>query len=339
MSVRVSHRHGLSAAALSGALCFSAFAAADDAETAKALFERGVPRMEAGDYEAGCRDLAESLRLDPRLGTLFTVATCEERWGRVATAVARWNDYLARYERLPEDKRSAQGERPKLAKAALERLSPQVPELLLALPPDAPAGTIVTRNGQVMAAAALGVGLSVDPGEHVVTTRAPGGTVREQRITLGKGEKKKVILEVVGPPRIEPRPTPVPPEPPSGRRVAAYVTGGAALASLAAGGILGGLALAQKPAVDRHCGRGIQSKDDSACDPIGLDAAKSAKSLALGSTIAFTAGAAGLVTAAVLLLSEPKRPKASAGAPRPSISAGVITAGPESATLGVRGVW
>jgi len=45
--------------------------------------------MEAGNYAAGCPALAESQRLDPRAGTLFTLSQCEVQWGRVATAVTR----------------------------------------------------------------------------------------------------------------------------------------------------------------------------------------------------------------------------------------------------------
>lgn len=224
-------------------------AAAQDIAAAEALFNRGMADLEAGRYETACKAIAESQRLDPRPGTLFTLATCEERWGRIATAVTRYGDYLALYERLPEARKAAQGERPKVAKAQRERLAAEVPELTLSLPPEAPAGTVVKRDGQVVAAAALGLALPVDPGEHTVTTEAPGGGIWEQRITLSRREKKKMTLEVRAGLRAEPRPVPapspvaqaVPATPlaghaePGQRRVAAYVVGGVGLAALGAG--------------------------------------------------------------------------------------------------------
>src|SRR4051794_16280293 len=69
-------------------------AAAQDIAAAEALFESGLADMQAGRYETGCKALAESQRIDPRGGTLFTLATCEARWGRIATAVTRFGDYL-----------------------------------------------------------------------------------------------------------------------------------------------------------------------------------------------------------------------------------------------------
>src|SRR5690606_15567731 len=90
-------------------------AGAQDIAAAEALFDKGVADMKAGRHETGCKAIAESQRLDPRPGTLFTLATCEAAWGRIATAVSRYGDYLAVYARLPDDKKAAQLERFKVA--------------------------------------------------------------------------------------------------------------------------------------------------------------------------------------------------------------------------------
>src|SRR4051812_14269869 len=91
-------------------------AAAQDIAAAEALFKRGLVDMEAGRYETGCKAIAESQRIDPHLGTLFTLAMCESRWGHTATAMTRFGEYLTRYERLAPDQQANQGERPKVAK-------------------------------------------------------------------------------------------------------------------------------------------------------------------------------------------------------------------------------
>jgi hypothetical protein len=192
--------------ALAGPAAAQDVAAADaivNSAAAEALFNKGLAELEAGRHRAGCPAIAESLRLDPRPGTLFTLATCEDRWGHVATALARYDEYLAVYERLPDDKKARQGERPKVAKAQRDKLAAEVPTLTLSLPTSAPPGTVVKRDGQVVAAAALGTAIPVDPGEYTVSTQAPNGQVWEQRITIGRGEKKNVVLEWRGAPAVE----------------------------------------------------------------------------------------------------------------------------------------
>ena len=349
-------------AALLAAALLAAPAAAEDIAAAEALFDRGLADMKAGRHATGCPAIAESQRLDPRPGTLFTLATCEAEWGRVATAVTRYGDYLRVFESLPDDKRASQGERPKVATEARARLLPEVPQLTLSLPKDAPAGTVVLRDGEPVAAAALGIALPIDPGEYVLTTRTPGGAVREQRVSIAKGDKKQVTLEIAGaasgtsaaPSSAESAAPAAPDTGPGGRRVATYVIGGAGILGLVAGGVLGGLAAAQKGAIDENCGAAIGAKDELGCNATGLSAANSAKGLGLGSTVALIAGGVAAGAAVVLFVTEPrpeKAPSATGGAPRPAIaparprprgpwvSAGVLSAGPAGARLGVEGAW
>jgi hypothetical protein len=295
--------------------------------------------MKAGRYAVACQAIAESNHLDPRPGTLFTLATCEEGWGHLATAEKLYGDYLALYETLPEDRKAAQREsgRPKVAAEHREKLAPDVPELTLTLPPGAPAGTVVKRDRLVLAEP--GVAQRVDPGEHVVSTQAPGGPVWEQTVTLAKGEKKTVVLEVRPAPTLEPAPVVAPPEPipleagPSGRRVAGYVIGGAGLAGIAAGAVLGGLVFTKKGTIAAHCGAGIHSADDTACDATGLAAANAGKSLALGSSIALPLGVAALGAGLALRFTEPK-PATQARA-----AAGVLSFSPTAVLLGARGTF
>jgi hypothetical protein len=321
----------------------SAGAFAQDIAVAEALFNRGLGDMEAGRYDTGCKALAESQRLDPRPGTLFTLATCEARWGHAATAVTRYRDYLAVYEALPPDRKAQQGQRPKLAKTELEKLAQEVAQLTLTLPASSPPGTVVKRDGEVVAEAALGLALPADPGEHTLSTQAPDGPIWQQRITLGKGESKTVtlVVESAAGPAVSsgaPGPAPTADAGPSGRRVATYVIGGAGLGAGVAGGILGGLAIGAKGTVDQHCGAGIGASDETACDRTGLDAANSAKGLSLGSTIALAAGVAAVGASAVLFFTEP-RPVKGAAAQHRWIAAGVLSVGPGFAGAGIQGAW
>ncbi|WP_438022990.1 hypothetical protein [Sorangium sp. So ce233] len=344
-----------------GSLSLSAPAGAQDVAAAEELFNRGLADMEAGRYETGCKALAESEQLDPQPGTLFTLAMCEARWGRVATAVTQLGNYLAWVDRMTPALRARQGERPKAARAERDRLSPRVPRLALSLPASAPAGTVVKRNGNTLGAAALGVALPVDPGEHRLSTQAPGGPVWEQTITLAEGETRTLTLEINEAPTsdapAQPPPTPTPPaleaatQPttpdtpaapdasttPGGRRTAAYVAGGVGAAGIVLGGIMGALVLGKKAAVDEHCGSAIGASDEKACDATGVDAASSGNTMALISTIGFGVGLAGLGAAAVLYWTEPKPAGPATGAAPRWVSAGVLQVGPTGAVVGARG--
>jgi hypothetical protein len=294
-------------ASLLGPLAFEGTAAAQDIAAAEALFNSGMADLEAGRYETACQAIAESQRLDPRPGTLFTLATCEERWGHIATAVTRYGDYLSLYERLPPDRKAAQGERPKVARTQREKLAADVPELTLSLPPETPAGTVVKRDGQVLAAAALRTALPVDPGEHTVSTQIPGGPVWEQRFTIRLGEKKNLALQWTsisggaGPasrgveaPQASAGPASRGVEAPqaSGWRTAGFVIGGAGILGLGAGVVAGVLA--------------IQDKSSAHCNAAGVCASgplASARHAALASDVGLIAGGvllAGGVTLVVL---------------------------------------
>jgi hypothetical protein len=186
----------LAAAVLMGTELLAVPALADDPFAAKTLFDRGVEDLEAGRFETACPAIEESYKLDPRPGTLFTLAECEAKRGRVATALRRYEDYLALYETLSADKRAKQGDREQVARAQKLALGAQVPELILALPPDAPQDTQVTIDGVGVERSELGVRIRVDPGDHVVNARAPGGPFSTARITLQVGEKKGIALVV-----------------------------------------------------------------------------------------------------------------------------------------------
>jgi hypothetical protein len=355
--MKLSFQRCLGVLSLLAPLALSSPAGAQDIAAADALFNRGVTEMKAGQYQTACALIAESMRLDPQPGTLFTLSQCEVKWDRTATAVARLDDYLQLYERLTPDQKAQQLNRPRIVKEQRNRLAFDVPELTLSLPPGAPAGTVVRRDDSVVASAALGLGLPVDPGEHVVSTQAPGGALWELKITIAKGEKKPVVLEVKPAPTALPRPSPVvavvapvttpeaaneapaaPSAPgPSGRRVAVYAFGGVGVAGLVLGGVMGGLAAGKKTTITTHCAPPVVEGDPYRCDPTGLAAANSGQMFALVSTIGVAAGLAGVATAIVLLVTEHRPVKPSTAAQKPWISPDVLSLGPTGATLGAVG--
>jgi hypothetical protein len=219
--------------ALMGGALLSRTAFAADPDPAL-LFDRGTADMDAGRLDTACPAIEQSYKLDPRPGTLFTLAECETKRGRFGAAAARYDDYLALYPTLSADKKAKQGDREKTARAQRAALSPRIAELTLVLPPGAPRGTQVTCDGIAIAPGAFGVPFPVDAGEHVATAQAPGGPVTSARITLGRGERKSVALEVKevasGGSSSPAAPTPVAPAG-AGPNKALIITGGAVTAA------------------------------------------------------------------------------------------------------------
>lgn len=323
---------------------FAKSAFAQDAAAAEALFNKGVAEMEAGHFDVACPALAESQRLDPRPGTMFTLAECEAKAGKIATALVHYEDYLRAAELLPGPQKQRHAQRMDIAKTKKASLAPDVPILTLTLPKNAPPDTKVSRDGTELTAASLGIALPVDPGEHVIAITVPGGERIEQKITLARREKRTVELTIknpnsgvgVAPTASAAVETPDMGDGPSGRRIASYVIGGVGIAGLALGGVMGGLALSSKGVVDEHCPNKI-------CDAEGAKALEEGRTTSLVSTIGLGVGAAGVATAVILFLTEPKKAAPSSKSlPKGNVgqSLGVsIDIGPSSAGLRLKGAF
>lgn len=311
--------------------------AEDRAET---LFKRGLADMEAGRYDAGCPAIEESHRLDPRAGALFTLAECEAKRGRIATALVRYGEYLALHDKLSPQKQRAQGRRPGVARAQVAALEIDVPRLTVSLPTGAPAGTVVARDGVALSAEMLGVPQSLDPGDHLFVVEIPGGLRSQQQVTLARGDRKDLLLSLPRAPEPQPPPpvipvlpppppptapqvfiaSPPPPEGMSARRKAAFAVGGLGLAGLAVGAVTGALAIARKRDADGRC------DEAGACvDQRGVDAGDSMKAFGTASTVAFSIGAAAVGVGVLLLVTD--RP------PQPAASRAAAARGPLRVTL------
>jgi hypothetical protein len=323
----------LAAACVAPLLLLATPAVAQDVAAAEALFNKGVADMDAGRYDAACPAIAESQRLDPRPGTLFAQSECNAKAGKIASAIALYEDYLRTVGSQPAAVKAKHADRLKIARAQIDKLRPAVPTLTLTLPPGAPSDARVRRDGTVLSAAALGVALPVDPGEHVVVVEAPGRRPAEQRIVLDRSQKKVVELALGGaadagaPP---PAAGPVTPEAPAApasnaQRVSGFVVGGVGAATLLLGAVTGGLTLAKKSTITANC-------SGTVCNHDGKAAADSARTTGLVSTIGFAAGGAALVTGVVLLLTAPK--KSDEKSARYDVEIG-----PNGFAMNVKGVW
>lgn len=288
-----------------------AVARADSAsDEAEKKFDEGVKQMDEGKYSVACPLLAESYRLEPLAGALFTLAECESKWGKMASALGHYEQYLALYEKLPAAQKSKQGGRAKVASSQIEALVPEVPEITLVLPAGAPADVLVKRDDVAVQRAELGKALRVDPGDHVFVVETVDGRSRQTKLRAAVGEKRR--LELALPEKAEAPPPPPeapPPEaPPKSRGSLLPITisvGVVGLGGVAVGAVTGLLAMDDKSTADAHC-------PGLACDPAGKRAVDDGRAMGLVSTIGFIAGGVCLAAAVVLFALEPKKHKTTA---------------------------
>ena len=265
---------------------------ARDPAAAEELFRQGRAAADQRDYLAACNKFRESNRLDAAVGTLFNIADCEEKLGRLATS---WTLFREVAQRLPMD-----DDRRAIALGRARALETRVPRIYVHLVPSARPDVVVRRDGVVLGSASLDTWLPVDPGQHVVVVAAPGTEATSFIAHIGEGERTQLEVKPGAPLPDSPTPSrPVPaPSPAQTSNTAAYLLGGMGVAGLVTGVVAGILVLDRKSTVDQNCA-------DHVCNPAGLDAAESGKTLGLVTTAGLVAGALGLGAATYLFLSAP----------------------------------
>ena len=261
-------------------------------------FDYGLAEMMAGRYETGCPAIAASYAAEPLPGTLFTLAECENRAKKLATALTHYDAFLSFVERMGPDNRAAQADRKAIAIQQRTVLVAVVPKLTIELPAGAPRDLVVRRDGVIVGGPLLGVAAGVDPGAHVIRTEPSDGRVREQTVSLeANGESRTLVVEL-----------PPPPPPPSGpegprtpsSRVSPAVVGAAAAG--AAGWLLAGVAtgvsLGDKATASQSCGVGGMPFD-RCTQQAGVSAGNAARGWADVATVGGAGGVAGVALATV----------------------------------------
>jgi len=283
-----------------GVLCRAGLANAAENSPAQVAYEQGVEQFRAGNFEVACDLLANSYRLEPLPGVLFTWATCELRADRVASAAQHYAEFLDAVSRLPAAERQAQDERREVAQRERARILPEVPYLTVVMAPEAIRTATVHRDGVLLAPSSLGVEVPVDPGQHLIDFEGADGFRAQQRVVLAKREHKTIVLGFAKPREAPPakRPAPESAQPKLYERKVTpwlYVSGGVGVAGLLTGSLAGLLAIRDKGVVKDECiGR--------ACSQRGIDAVDAAKLESTVSTVGFGVGVAGVVATAILYI-------------------------------------
>jgi tetratricopeptide (TPR) repeat protein len=305
--------------ALITALALSGVVEAAPSEAEK-LFEEGRALLEAGQPEAACEKFELSIAKDPRqIGVLMNLAVCNERIGKLATALDLYKEALARATEanLPGAK--------KLAQAEIDKLAKRVPVIYLEHAAEPLPGEKLVIDNKVIALDTKE--LPVDPGTHVVTLTAPGRLPFETRVEVRGTDRKRVELPELDIPKntfVERRSS-------SQRTAGKVMTFGGAAVVLTAGAI----AYYAKSDYDSlfegttpHCGRYPDVDGKPVCDMTGQDRAERARRLSTVATITGIAGLGIALTGVVLWATSPGETARTTIVPTASeSSAGVIVRG------------
>lgn len=297
-------------AALASVISLSATATAQD-EVAAALFREGRELKKSGNYDAACPKFVQSYARDPKTGTAFNIADCDEHAGKLAKAFLLYQRVLTMLdegdERLP------------IVMARIEGLRARISRLSISADPDA----TVRRDGEVVATASLGHAIPVDPGVHSVVVSKQGKTELRYELVLQEGELRELDTRAkdapatrpvdAAPPAVVPAKPAGAPRPSTSPRSSSHVPAYVALGIGAAGittSLIGGLGvISKKSTVSDHCNAAMQ------CDSEGLDAASAGKTYSAIGTIGFVAGLVGLGVGGYLLFWSPDKETAVGVAP------------------------
>jgi hypothetical protein len=184
----------LAIAGLGGLCILPARALADPApdpkiEKADQLFAEGKALMESNLLQA-CAKFDESLHENPAaIGTLLNVALCDEKLGRVASAVAKFSEARTRAKEqgLPEHIRAAEDH--------IATLTPKVPHLTIKLAETLPE-TKILIDDTIIAPGAI-ANVAVDPGARVIVVSAPARLPYRTKLVIATAEHREIAIPVL----------------------------------------------------------------------------------------------------------------------------------------------
>jgi hypothetical protein len=278
------------------ALPQAARAAGSDSAIAEDLFADAKRLLDAGDTAHACPKFAESLRLDPTLGTRLNLAHCYEVAGKTASA---WGEYK---EVVRQASASGDTTRANVAQEHVTTIESKLSRVTLRVA--SPEGVAFELDGNSLQAAVVGTALPIDPGDHVIEATEAGK--KPFKSTFHVDDQSSSIVDI---PALEDAPVVAPPPPPSGdttrpdehtgsnaKRTAGYIVGGAGVVALGVGVFFGIKTLSLASDVKSECPNGPCASQD------GIDKNSSAHTDALVSDITLGIGVVAVAAGVYLIL-------------------------------------
>lgn len=288
------------ALAIALVLCLAPASARADEGAARAHYASGRAYYEQGRYEDALREFEEALRAAPdaQKGLMtFNVAQAQERLGRIAEAVASFQQYLSL---VPDAEDRATVE------ARIQTLQARLTETGIVLTASEE-GALVFVDGRQAGTTPLADPILVPPGSHELRVEKEGFRPFRLRVSVEAGRRLETEVTLVAAERHEPPPPP-PAAARSGGSLLPWVATGVAGVGLVCGTIFGVLALGESDAANEEKAGDFDVYDE---------ASSNAETWALLADVSFGVGAAAAVGAVVLFLltgrDEASAPAAGAG--------------------------
>lgn len=290
---------------------------------AEVLFDEAVALTETGKYAEACTKFADSDRIDHAINTLFNLADCYERTGRLGSA---WQAFTRVAD---EASRTGKGALKEQALKRSEAIKPRLAKLEILVPAAVAGldGVEIRNEGALVERAFWNHGLPVDAGEQNIVVSAPGKASWRGAITVKEAESARLDV-----PELADAAMP-------GQRVGALAAGGVGVAGLIVGGIFGGLAFSKWSAALKACGGPAEQHAVCPTEAQATSARElsgQASTFATVSNIGLIAGGLGLGAAGILWFTAPK---STAPARETAWQLRIELAGPEGLGGGVRGTF
>jgi hypothetical protein len=306
-----------------------AWAEGGDPVAARAQLRQGYALKQQGKCKEAVPFLQESARLDRQPKTLLNLGDCELALGQLGAAQTHFVEARDLARQQGNNALRTIGEK------RLQDVEKRMPRLTIELAKDAPADTVVLRDGVEVGAVSLRSALPIDTGRHVVVARG-GGFERQFEITLAEGENRKLEITPIGGKAIAPpvvaavdKPAAAPTEAQKkeatrnsafkiegptgdraesggggGQRTIGYVTLGLGAVGLGAGGFFAARTYSKRNELADMC------TAESPCDDVQAELYENKKETAnnarMLSIVGFGVGGAAAITGLILVLTAPK---------------------------------
>lgn len=280
-----------------------------DTSEAQTLFEDGRTLLEAGKTDAACEKFELSIAKDPRaVGTLLNLGLCNERRGKVATALKLFQEAFDRAgeQQLEQHKEAAQDH--------ITKLVPQVPVLVVKVASPIAGQSLFVDDVVIKDPTHE---LQLDPGPHRLVATAPGRLPFEKSFPIHAEERISLDVPMLELPKVVV-------DGGSSRRLVGKIAtvSGAGLAVAATGMLVYAYRKYHRQFDDGNC----QTIDDRRlCNDDGQNATQLARNVATGGSIIGIVGAVSLAAGIIVWTTAPAER-----------SRATVIAGPGSVALSVR---
>ncbi len=289
-------------------------ASAAETAAARALAVEGLKLAQANNCTEAVPKLERAEKLYHSTVVSIRLGECYVGLGRLVEGTELLRKALR--EPQPSEPTPALSKALERAQKLLDTTKPRIAGLTIKVAAVQDMG--VKIDGTLVPGVLLDTEIPIDPGEHSVDVTAPGFMKSTSRLTVAEGEKKSLTLTlardpnasvptpppagkpVQEPAQVQQSPAPsqtsvvaTPPAEPAPNRTPAYVALGVGAAGIAAGSVLGLMAIQQHGDLEKDCPGNV-------CPASRQGDLDGARKLGNVSTIAFAVGGAGLALGAVL---------------------------------------